>query len=276
MKIKIAGYKWKPKHLSELKCLKKRIEGFLLEHAAAKRYRIDGKLENEAGKWFRESQFPVDSLKNAKKEPIIILRDDIGFPFELLMVDGAFLGQKYNIYRETSAPYQPNQNFKICYRFEENDQAYQYYRYIENTFPLELLEPVSENISANVFHVSGHFEKGEKEKILHRSIDPNVVLFFNSCGTFEYRNQAPIKSLAHCILSYFAIPLEDPRLVEDFPYFFYRYLLEGENISTAFLKARRKYIDQTGCLTPLLFTLFTSDPRAHIFHTPYSSHHKDI
>ena len=276
MKIKIAGYKWKPKHLSELKCLKKRIEGFLLEHAAAKRYRIDGKLENEAGKWFRESQFPVDSLKNAKKEPIIILRDDIGFPFELLMVDGAFLGQKYNIYRETSAPYQPNQNFKICYRFEENDQAYQYYRYIENTFPLELLEPVSENISANVFHVSGHFEKGEKEKILHRSIDPNVVLFFNSCGTFEYRNQAPIKSLAHCILSYFAIPLEDPRSVEDFPYFFYRYLLEGENISTAFLKARRKYIDQTGCLTPLLFTLFTSDPRAHIFHTPYSSHHKDI
>jgi hypothetical protein len=276
MKIKIAGYTWKPKHLSELKCLKKRIEDFLREHAAAKRYRIDSTLENEAEKWFRESQFPANYLKNAKKEPIIILRDDIGFPFELLMADGVFLGQKYNIYRETSAPYQPNQNFKICYQFEENDEAYQYYRNIENTFPLELMEPVSENISSNVFHVSGHFEKGEKEKILNRSIDRNVVLFFNSCGTFEYRNRAPIKSLAHCILSYFAIPLEDPRSVEDFPYFFYRYLLGGENISTAFLKARRKYIDQTGCLTPLLFTLFTSDPRAFIFHTPYSGHHKEI
>jgi hypothetical protein len=276
MKIKIAGYKWKPKHLNELKCLKKRIEGFLKEHAAAKRYQIDGKLENEAEKWFRESQFPQNYLKNANKEPIIILRDDIGFPFELLMVDGVFLGQKYNIYRETSLPYQPNRNFKICYQFEENDEAYQYYQYIENTFPLELMEPVSENISANVFHVSGHFEKREKEKILTRSINKNVVLFFNSCSTFEYRNRGRIKSLAHCILSYFAIPLENPRSVEDFPYFFYQYLLGGEDISTAFLKARRKYIDHTGCLTPLLFTLITADPRAHIFHTPYCLHHKEI
>jgi hypothetical protein len=276
MKINIAGYKWKPRHLNELKCLKTRIEGFLKEHATAKRYRIDSKLENEAEKWFRESQFPQNYLKNAKKEPIIIIRDDIGFPFELLMVDGAFLGQKYNIYRETSSSYQSNPNFKICYQFEENDEAYQYYQYIESTFPLELMEPVSGNISANVFHVSGHFEKGEKEKILDRSIDQNVVLFLNSCSTFEYRNRAPIKSLAHYILSYFAIPLENPRSVEDFPYFFYRYLLGGENISTAFLKARRKYIDHTGCLTPLLFTLFTSDPRAHIFATPYSGHHKEI
>jgi hypothetical protein len=276
MKINIAGYKWKPGHLNELKCLKTRIEGFLKEHAAAKRYRVDSKLENEAEKWFRESQFPQNYLKNAKKEPIIILRDDIGFPFELLMVDGAFLGQKYDIYRKTSSPYQPNRDFKICYQFEENDEAYQYYQYIESTFPLELLEPVSENISANVFHVSGHFEKGEKEKILHRSINQNVVLFFNSCSTFEYRNRVPIKSLAHYILSYFAIPLENPRSVEDFPYFFYQYLLGGENISTAFLKARRKYIDHTGCLSPLLFTLFTSDPRAHIFATPYSGHHKEI
>jgi len=276
MKIKIAGHKWKPKHLNELKCLKKRIEGFLLEHAAAKRYQIDGKLENEAEKWFRESQFPRDYLKSAKKEPIIILRDDIGFPFELLMADGAFLGQKYNIYRETSSSYQSNPNFKICYQFEENDEAYQYYQYIENTFPLELMEPVSENISANVFHVSGHFEKGEKEKIITRSINQDVVLFFNSCSTFEYRKWERIKSLAHCILSYFAVPLENPRSVEDFPYFFYQYLLEGETISTAFLKARRKYIDHTGCLTPLLFTLFTSEPQAHIFHTPYSLHHKEI
>jgi hypothetical protein len=252
------------------------MEGFLKEHAAAKRYQIDGKLENEAEKWFKESQFPKNCLKNAKKEPIIILRDEIGFPFELLMVDGVFLGQKYNIYRETSSPYQSNPNFKICYQFEENDEAYQYYQYIENTFPLELMGPVSEDISANLFHVSGHFEKEEKEKIVSRSINQNVVLFFNSCSTFEYRNRGRIKSLAHCILSYFAIPLENPQSVEDFPYFFYQYLLEGEDISTAFLKARRKYIDQTGCLTPLLFTLFTSDPRVHIFHTPYSLHHKAI
>jgi len=276
MKIKIAGSTWKPRHLNELKSLKKKIEDFLKEHAAAKRYQIDGKLENEAEKWFRESQFPQKFLKNTRKEPIIILRDEIGFPFELLMVEGAFLGQKYNIYRETSSSYQSNPNFKICYQFEENDEAYQYYQYIENTFPLELMEPVSENISANVFHVSGHFDREEKEKIITRSIDKNVVLFFNSCSTFEYRKRERIKSLAHCILSYFAIPLENPRSVEDFPYFFYQYLLEGEDISTAFLKARRKYIDHTGCLTPLLFTLFTSAPQAHIFHTPYSLHHKEI
>ena len=276
MKIKIAGNNWRPRHLNELKSLKKRIEDFLKEHAAAKRYQIDGKLENEAEKWFRESQFPQKFLKNTRKEPIIILRDEIGFPFELLMVEGAFLGQRYNIYRETSSSYQTNPNFKICYQFEKNDEAYQYYQYIENTFPLELMEPVSENISANVFHVSGHFEKEEKEKIITRSIDKNVVLFFNSCSTIDYRKREQIKSLAHCILSYFAIPLENPRSVEDFPYFFYQYLLEGEDISTALLKARRKYIDHTGCLTPLLFTLFTSAPRANIFHTPYSLHHKEI
>ncbi|UCH97562.1 MAG: hypothetical protein JSV88_12120, partial [Candidatus Aminicenantes bacterium] len=274
MKIKIADYKWKPRHLNELKRLKERIACFLKEQAAAKRYKIDGKLENEAEKWFKESKFPINYLKKAEKNSIVILRDEIGFPFEMLMADGAFLGQTYNITRKTRSPYQANQNFKICYQFEENDEAYQYYEYIENTFPVELLEPVSGNISANVFHVSGHFEKEEKEKIITRPMQKNVLLFFNSCCSFEYRNREQIKQLGHCVLSYFDIPVENLQCAEDFPYFFYQYLLEGYPLAAAFLEARRKYIDHTGLLTPLLFTLFTSCPDAHIFYTPYANHHK--
>lgn len=275
MKIRIGNQTWQPKDPAALEGLKKKIAAFL-EEQAGKKYKIDDNLKNNAGDWFNQSKFPGTYLKEAETDFIVISEDHIGFPFEILWVDGAFLGETYRVYRTASSEYQPNQNFKICYQFEESDKAHKYYDYLVKNFPVDLIGPPLENISANVFHVTGHFEGEEKEKVIRYPINKNVLLFFNSCCTFKYSSHEKLKSLNHLVLSYFDIPLENPGCVEDFPYFFYRFLLEGEEIAAAFLKARRKYINETGILTPLLFTLFTSDPAAHIFYTPYANHHKEI
>jgi len=277
MLIKIGSYQWRPVCFEELKSLKAEIGCFLKEYAAGRRFSIDHPLEVEAEKWFKKSRFPKNYLMKACDSPITIRGDDLGFPFEILCCDGLFLGQQYKIIRETSPRFQPNPNQKICYQLEDSDDAFPYYEYMEKNFPVELLEPaLSECISANIFHISGHFEKEEKEKIRRLDIKKDTLLFFNSCSSYNLKDVETVRRLCHYVLSYFDIPLDEPRLVEDFPYFFYDNLLEGIPLAEAFLKARQKYIDLYGRLTPLLFTLFTSNPEVLIFNTPFAYHHKKV
>lgn len=276
MKVKIGNVTWEPGHTGELKALKDKMARCLEEQAAAKHYRIDPTLRAEAEKWLGESRFPVHHLEDTHDDAIVILQDELGFPFELLALDRVFLGEKYLIHRQTQVPHQPNRDFKICYRFEADDRACDYYQHIENNFPLPLLEPAREQVTANVFHVTGHFEAPEKEHIVNSVNPQNVLFFFNSCRTYPYHTHAAAGQLGHYVLSYFDIPLDSPEKVEDFPYDFYRLLLEGETISAAFLEARRRHIARTQRLSPLLFTLFTCAPLAPVFHSPYAPHHREI
>jgi len=292
MQLQIADQLWTPGNIDEWKQIKGAMDCFLKEHSAGKHYRIDHILEREAEGWFRQSGFPGDILKKTAADTIIIRDDHWGFPVELLAMEGHFLGQRYRVFRERcfnkpalkpqsqdakiNGWVSPAANFKIGYRFESGDEAYPFYHYIEQNFPIEMLEPMPTPHVPQVLHISGHFSTGEKEQVIQESLNQQSLLFFNSCRTYEFYDRPEMEMVNHCVLSYFDIPLEHPREVEDFPYLFYRFLLEGEAVAAAWQRARNAVINTRGNLTPLMFTLFTIDPQMQVFINPFAEHHKRV
>ncbi len=287
MKVLFGGYAWEPgdADIERLSALKKRIAQYLETHAATSRYKLDNPVRTEAEKWTRDCHLPAETLEIYPGSTVTIHDDPIDFPFELLAQNGAFLGETYAVYRHTTAPYKPRRDYKMFYRFETGDHGYRYYEHLEKNFPLQLLQPAGNNtsntkkgIDGNVLHVCGHFQPEEKQDILDSATQGtgNPLLFFNSCATIKLNGAHISRHLSHYILSYFDIPLDTPAAVEDFPFTFYRLLLEGHPPAAAFRGARVRSMAQTGRITPLLFTLFTSAPETPVFHTPYAGHHKDI
>jgi len=242
---------------SDLKNLKDDIGSFFINNYSED-YIIDEKLKNEAERWYNLCCDILGLLDRELEEldngDIIEIKDEIGFPFEILRSNGFFLGEKFRIFRSSGEDKNKElMDFSIATLFDQDKDERN--NRIEETILIKPDELNNKIYNQSIIFISGHFDN-LIDTISNYSFNKNSFLFFNVCNSFntidilngEYKKYA---------LSYFDIPIDpDYKIFDEFPIYFFNDLIEGEKIIDSFWDARNYIISKYKSALPLLFSLF--------------------